>query len=157
MPQLGIDTTGVKPSETFDLLPAGDYLAMIVDSEVNPTKAGDGHYLKLEFQIVGEGAGYGRKVWARLNFDNPSERAKEIAFRDLAAIQEAVGKPGRLDHSEDLHDIPMTIKLKVEKGRDGYQDSNEVKSYKPASVAASAAATPAAKTAPAGTPPWKRG
>ena len=48
----GFDARTVEPNEGFDVLPAGEYDAAIVASEVKTTTAGDGKYLKLELQVL---------------------------------------------------------------------------------------------------------
>ena len=50
----GFDANKVEPT-TFEALPAGRYLAAITDSEMKPTKNGDGRYLQLAFTVL-EGA-----------------------------------------------------------------------------------------------------
>ena len=42
----------VEPTTEFETIPAGRYQAMIVESEMKPTKSGSGSYLQLTFQIV---------------------------------------------------------------------------------------------------------
>src|SRR5690606_14954828 len=84
------DATNVAPSEDFSPIPVGEYSAHIVDSDVKPTKNNTGHYAELEFEVTA-GEFKGRKVWARLNLDNPNPKAVEIAQRELSAICHAVG------------------------------------------------------------------
>jgi hypothetical protein len=71
-------------------IPEGDYEVEIDDTEEKSNKAGTGRYLQLTFRVI-SGPHAERKLWARLNLDNPSEKAVEIARRDLAAICRAVG------------------------------------------------------------------
>lgn len=163
----GFDATQVEPQDSFEPLPAGWYPVIISDSEMKPTKAGNGQYLQLELTVI-EGEHEGRKTWDRLNLDNPNQTAVEIAQRALSAICRAVGVMAPNDSSE-LHDRPFEVKLSVKPAKDTYEASNEVKGYRAlggeeaAPAAAPAARQPAAragKTAPAAsaakTPPWKR-
>ena len=76
-------------ADQFEPVPAGKYLAAIVESEMKPTKSGNGHFLELTFE-VGEGPYKGRKLWARLNLDNPNPQAVQIARGELSAICRAV-------------------------------------------------------------------
>ena len=48
----GFDANQVDPASNFDPLPAGKYLAAIIESEMKPTKAGTGNYLALTFQVL---------------------------------------------------------------------------------------------------------
>ena len=70
----GFDANDVEPSADLEPIPAGKYQAVITESEMKPTKAGNGHYLQLAFQII-EGEYRNRFVWARLNLDNPNATA----------------------------------------------------------------------------------
>ena len=85
---IGIDSVDAL----FDPIPAGKYLAAIIESNMKPTKSGKGQYLELTFQIL-EGDFKGRKVWARLNLDNPSAQTVKIARGELSAISRAVSDP----------------------------------------------------------------
>ena len=130
----GFDSTQIAPSEDFSPLPAGSYDVIITNVEVKKTKAGTGQYLALEFTVSG-GQLQGRKVWSNLNLINPSQKAVEIAQRDLSAICQAVGKP-RVQHEGELLNCSLHIKVIVK------DDRNEVKSY----------ATGATPNIPAGAP-----
>ena len=46
----GFDAREVEPAVEFAPLPAGKYIAAIVESETKPTKAGGGSYLQLKVQ-----------------------------------------------------------------------------------------------------------
>lgn len=71
-------------------LPEGDYDVEIDDTEEKETKSGTGRYLQVTFKVI-SGPHADRKIWARLNLANSSEKAVEIARMDLAAICRAVG------------------------------------------------------------------
>ena len=141
----GFDATKVEPSCGYDPIPEGKYLAIIVGSETKPTKSGNGHYLELAFQVV-DGQYKGRRVWARLNLDNQSRQAVEIARADLSAICRAVGVMRPQDSSE-LHNLPLSIRV-VCRMREGTGDiTNEIKGYERRGAA------PSARHAGAGDPP----
>jgi len=149
----GFDANEVDPAVGFDPVPAGKYLAVITESEMKPTKSGNGRYLQLTFQII-EGEFKGRLLWARLNLDNPSAMAVKIARAELSALCRAIGVMQPKD-SVELHNLPVVIKVACKKRDDvpGGEISNEIKGYE-----ARQAATPApTSTATAGSaPPWKR-
>lgn len=144
----------VKPMESRDVIPAGTYSAVITDSEMKATKSAGGERLNLTFQII-EGEHEGRKVWAGLNLKNSNPKAEEIAMRELSSICRAIGviTPRQ---SQDLHDKPMKIKVKVRPADGQYQASNEINGYEPLSGTVSQASTPAAAPAASNTPPWKK-
>lgn len=119
--QLNFDASRVEPSVPFEALPAGEYIVATTGAEVNPTKANDGHLLKLEHTVV-EGQYKGRKIFNRLNLWNKNPQAVEIAWRDLSALCHAASVL-QVATVDQLFNIPVTVKLTT----DGQY--NEVKGY----------------------------
>lgn len=159
MAQLNFNAADVQPLDSFEAIPAGTYEAVIVDSEMKPTKSGTGSYLELAVEIV-TGDFQGRRVWSRLNLANPNVKAVEIARRELSSICRAVGVMNPGDSSE-LHNVPFLVVVKKVK-RDDDTYVNEIGGWKPK---AEAAAMPAAPATPAraaqaaatqGKAPWSR-
>jgi len=144
----GFNAEEIQP-DSFDALPAGWYEVMIVESENKETKAGTGSYLQLTLEVV-SGEHRGRKLWDRLNLDNPNSTAVEIAQKTLSAICRAVGVL-RPQDSAELHDKLMLAKV-ISKKYEG-EDRNEIKGYKEAGAKAPAASRGASSDVPA----WKRG
>ena len=146
----GFNAENVEPNAPRDPIPAGWYKCVIEASEEKPTKAQTGSYLQLTMQVI-EGDHAGRKVIDRLNLNNPNQTAVEIAQRTLSSICRAVGVMTPRD-SQDLHDKPMMVKVKVKPASGDYSANNEVDDYatidggQPNSAPSSSAATP----------PWKR-
>jgi len=150
MATLNFNANEVDPAVGFDPIPAGSYTAIITESEMKPTKTGNGRYLQLTFQII-DGDCKGRLVWARLNLENPSEMAVKIARAELSSICRAVGVMAPRD-SLELHNTPLTIRVACKKRDDTGEITNEIKGFESVNGAA-----PVAPTAAAGsTPPWKR-
>lgn len=110
------------------------YLAEIVKSEVKSTKDKKGKYIALVFKTDEDGPNPGYRLFANLNIVNPSETAVKIARADLKAICEAVGHEGELEDTEDLHNIPMMIKVTLKPETSQWPAKNEIKGYKPASM-----------------------
>lgn len=172
MAELGgnFDATQVQPSQAFDVLPAGKYKVHVVDSDMKPTKNGDGQYLWLELDIV-DGPHQGRKLWDRLNIVNSNAQAVEIAQRQLSALCHATGKLNVSD-SQELHFIPVIATVRVRAASGGYDASNEIRGYEAAGAVAQAPkpfgarpaqgngrATPpaaAVNSAVAASAPWKK-
>jgi hypothetical protein len=148
----GFDANKVEPSSDFDAIPAGKYLAIISESEMKPTKAGNGMYLQLTFQII-DGPYKNRLLWARLNLENPNATAVQIARAELSAICRAIGVLAPND-SVELHNLPLIIHVKCKKRDDTGDITNEIKGYakKDAQAAPAANAQPQANA----TPPWRR-
>jgi hypothetical protein len=150
MPSLnGFNANDVDPNVGFEPVPAGKYLAVIVDSRTKQTKNGAGEYLQLEFEIV-DGPYKGRKVWERLTLRHPNETTVKIAKATLSAICRAVGVMKPSD-SVELHGIPLTVVVGLKKREDNGEMTNVVKAFE-RREAASARPTAVAGSAP----PWKR-
>lgn len=129
MAQLNFDATQVQPNAGIaDPVPADWYDVMFDESEMKPTKAGDGAYLQLRANII-TGQYANRKLWVRLNLQNANQQAVDIAYADLSAICHAVGVM-HLQDSQQLHGIPLKVKVKLRPADDNYDASNEVVSFK---------------------------
>lgn len=181
MATLTFDAANVEPAVAFDLLPPGKYEVQVVQSEMRPTRAGDGQLLWLEMDIL-SGQFAGRKIWDQLNLVNRNATTVEIAQRRLSAICHALGQI-QVSDSEQLHFRPLVCVLKAKAaGPDKHgvhrEASNEVNTYEPIGGRRAAPATatpprpgprptaaPAAEPAPApapartpaaAVPPWRR-
>lgn len=155
MAELSFDATQVQPQQEFDLLPAGKYLAQVIDSEVVPTKAGTGQMLKLTFEIM-DGEHANRRLWARLNIANENAQAQQIGLAQLSALCHAVGIT-KLTDSLELHEKPVLVTVKVRKAKPGdtYGDSNDVTGFA-AATAAGGSPRPAVSKPAATVPPWQK-
>lgn len=147
----GFNAADVPPTQ-FDVLPAGEYEAVIVASELKPTQNGGGKYLKLELQIL-SGEYQNRKLFDNLNIENKNAQAVTIARGTLSAICRSVGVLTPHDSSE-LHNKPMRIKVKVQPARDGYDESNKIVAYKPRQTGPATVQSAAPVTALANAAPW---
>jgi hypothetical protein len=145
----GFDATAVEPSTGFDPLPDGKYPVVITESEMRVNKAGTGRYLLLTFQIT-DGPHQGRKLWARLNLENPSAMAVQIARAELSALCRAVGVLAPQE-SVELHNLPLVVHVRCVRRADTGEMTNEIRSY--AKVESAAPNGPPSATR---TPPWKR-
>lgn len=130
--------------DSYDIIPEGEYVAMIDESTIKPTKkaleeAGNnadlplenysGLRLNLRFKIMG-GDYDGKYIFNGLNIKNPNPVAVEISQKELATICRAVGKVSIQDSAE-LHNTPMSIKVKVKPATAQYEAQNAIKSYEP--------------------------
>jgi len=145
----GFNANNVDPATDFEPIPAGKYLAIITDSEVKATKSGTGQYLELTFQVI-DGPYKGRLLWSRLNLENPSAQAVQIAQGELSAICRAVGVMQPKD-SIELHNVPLLVTVKCKKRDDTGDMTNEVRGY-----AKKETATGAPQQETTSTPPWAR-
>jgi len=135
------DANQVEPSASYEPMPAGFYPMMITDSEMKDSKSG-GQYLKLTVEVC-DGAMKGRKVFTNLNLVNANQTAVDIARRDLSAICHAVNVLTPQD-TQELHYKPFVGKVKVRPAQNGYEASNEMAGYEPATEANAAKCNQAA-------------
>lgn len=132
-------------------LPAGDYPVVITKSDVKATKAGTGHYIELEIQVT-DGEFSGRRLWERLNVDNPNKTAEDIAKAALGQLCTAVDVLD-MEDTEQLHDIPFVISVEIDRKE---PDRNRVVGYSKLISAPKAAPAPAARPAASGARPWQK-
>jgi hypothetical protein len=145
----------------FEPLPAGWYTATISQSELKATKAGNGQYIKLRYDITGP-SHQGRVVFGNLNIKNANPKAEEIGRADLGEIMRAIGL-AKVTDTDQLIGGQIGIKLSV-KDDAQYGASNEVKGFRSlsGSAAPAAAVIPAKASAPApaspakAAPPWAK-
>jgi hypothetical protein len=145
----GFDANKVDPSTGFDPIPAGRYVAMVTDSELKPTKSGDGRYLQLTFQIL-DGEFKNRYVWARLNLENRNETAVKIARAELSSLCRATGIMTPRDSCE-LHGVPLIVTVRCKKDKETGEVTNEIRGFakKDSLPGQPQQVTPS-------TPPWRR-
>jgi hypothetical protein len=153
MATFNFNAAGIEPMQprSFGPLPNGDYEMIITKSDVKATKAGTGHYLELEMQVV-SGEHSGRRHWERLNVDNPNKTAQDIAEAALAALCFAVGVTDMTDTAQ-LHDIPFVAHVEIDRKE---PDRNRIVGYASIGAAKPAAPAPAARPAPAAAAPARK-
>jgi len=144
----------------FEPLPAGWYTATISQSELKATKAGNGQYIKLRYDITGP-SHQGRVVFGNLNIKNANPKAEEIGRQQLGDIMRAIGL-AKVTDTDQLIGGQIAIKLEVKEDAQ-YGASNEVKGFKSVSgSAAPAASIPQGQSNPAqaatakAAPPWAK-
>lgn len=149
----GFDATAPENQRTNSVVPAGEYPAIMVESEKKPTNAADGHYLKTKWQIV-SGEFQNRIVFKNFNLWLPAhkEQALQIARGEFSEFCRAVGVPNPKDSSE-LHNKVCQIKVKVRVDKSGqYDDQNDIAGFKP--IGKSAAVAVPAGAGSGGNDPW---
>lgn len=136
----GFDANKVEPNEGFDLIPAGDYEAIMVKSEKKATKDNTGDMLKTEFQIL-NGKYQNRKLFHNFNLwlgcrlpagtaiPENTKTAIRISEGNLSALCRAIGvlTPKA---SEELHNKPVRITVKAIPPKGEYAAKNEISSFK---------------------------
>jgi hypothetical protein len=152
MAQFNFDASQIAPQASTGPLPAGVYLAHIVESDVQPLKSGNGEGLKLTFEII-DGQFKGRKVWENLNIRHTSEDTQRIAQSQLSALCHAVNVIKLMDTAA-LHFKPVRINVTVREAVGQYKASNNIKGYEAAGGGISAPATAPTPAPVAEAPTW---
>jgi hypothetical protein len=124
----GFNAAEVEPNSGFTPIPAGEYPAVVIESEMKATKDSTGKYLELKLQIL-NGQYQNRVLTDRLNLVNKNETAVQIAKGTLSSLCRAINVLTPNDSAE-LHNKPLTIVVKIGKDQSG-NPQNDVKGYKP--------------------------
>lgn len=146
---LNFDASKIEVNESYDVIPDNTIVnAVITSSEWKETKDKTGGYLALKYEII-DGNYKGRLIFENINLQNSNDKAVKIAQETLAKICNAIGKI-TVQNSEELHNIPMSLKLGVNPAQNGYEASNKIKSY--SKISGSVGVQPQAETKP----PWAK-
>ena len=157
MASFQFNAANVAPQQSFTPIPAGSYIAQVVESEIKPTKNGTGQMMNLTFEVL-DGQYRNRKFFGRINVVNQSAEAERIGQSQLSALCHATGVM-QLQDTVQLHGKPVKIKVKVRVDESGkYDASNEVTGYEAISGAVQVpAASQQAQAAPAASSaPWAK-
>lgn len=111
------DARQFDPSQLASQLPLGDHLVIAYQSEIKPTKDNGGGYLQYDLRII-EGPNTGATGPKRFNLYNGSQKAVEIAHRELSAMAHACGV-FQITDSAQLHEIPFRVRVELQKGEAG--------------------------------------
>lgn len=158
MPELGqaFNAGEVEPSAEIKPIPAGWYAAVVVKTEITPTKSGSGKYLAVEFALMEQ---YhpelkGRKFWEQLNLYNSNQQTVDIANAHFSALCRATVGPVVVTNTDVLHGRSLAVKVKVRKSEE-FGDKNEVDrgAYDTLAARFGAGAPAAQAAAPAGAGP----
>lgn len=117
------------PSAPRTLVPKGWYSVVIAATRTKENNARTGSYLELELEII-EGEYKKRRIWDRLNLDNPNQTAVEIAKASLSAICHAVNVLTP-QTAEEFCDRPLMALVDIQPAKGQYGESNIVRGYKP--------------------------
>jgi hypothetical protein len=112
-----------------DLMPSGDYVVALVNSEEKANSKKTGHYIELTFEIQ-EGEHAGKKVIDRINHDNPNEKARDIAFATLRSLTRAIDRnPDEqpLSSTDELIGRRIVAKIENKEGAPMLDDSGNQK------------------------------
>ena len=135
---LDFDPTEVEVQTTYEPIPEGIYPINITKVEMKPTRAGNGKRLVIACKVT-DGDHRGRSIMTGLNVVNANPTAQEIGRKQLRVLLQAVDldgcrEMGRLVGKECLANVT------VKPPQNGYDASNDIKSFKAASGSARASA-----------------
>lgn len=125
-------------------LPAGDYLAEVIKTDLKDSKSG-GKYILYVFKVL-EGPKKGSTVLFNVNVVNDNVQAVEIGKRMNNKLCEAVGvNPNKKDlDSDEVKNIPLIITVTV-RPADSAHPGNDIKAFKKASAAGAPKKNPFAR------------
>lgn len=112
----------------YDLLPDGWYSASIKEVDLRTTKAGNGNYLNVRYDIMGP-THAGRVVFGMITVRNPNQTAERIGREQLSSLAAAIGMKEMPHDTDELVGGTLMINVKTRKSEQ-YGDSNEVKDFK---------------------------
>ena len=111
---------------SWDVLPAGEYVAQVVEASIQQPNSGDGYYLSLTWKII-EGAYEGRQVWQRITYQHSSEQAQTFGRKTLKDLCVATEVAEQVDDAEVFLFKPVRIRLGIERDKQGvYPDENRI-------------------------------
>lgn len=112
----------------YGLVPAGWYQATIAGAELKNTKAGNGKYIAIRYDITGPSY-QGKTLFANVNIKNPNPKAEEIGRQQLGEIMRSIGLSKVTDTDQLIGGI-LAIKVTIRPESGEYPEQNEVKGFK---------------------------
>lgn len=107
------DATQVDPTQGASQFPVGKHPVVIVHDEIRANKNQDGGLAALTLRIT-DGPSKGMEGEYRLNLYNKSEKAAEIAHKQLSALCHVTGVY-KIEDLRQLHNIPFIIEVALQK------------------------------------------
>lgn len=155
MANFNFDAATVEPSAPSGPIPAGNYLAQVIESDLKPLKSGNGMAIALTFQIL-DGEYKNRRVWTNLNVQHVKPEVQKIGQQQLSTLCRAVNVM-QLKDTAQLHNKPVVIRVKI-RVDEQYGDRNEVNGYEAVGSSAPQAAPAYAASAaqPSKKAPWEQ-
>ncbi len=92
------------PSSVKSAYSPGKYPVLIKVAEIRQTKAGTGHYIYLDEEIL-DGDRKGQHLFDQINIQNPSAQCVEIGLRTLSALARAIGLQTVTDTTQLLNQV----------------------------------------------------
>jgi hypothetical protein len=156
---ISVNDLPVSEAGNYDPLPAGWYTANITGAELKSTKAGDGQYIAVRYDITGP-SHQGRVVFGNINVRNASPKAEGIGRQQLGDIMRAIGL-AKVSDTDELIGGSLSIKLDIKEAQGDYKARNEVRGFKalegsPTTFKSAAPSAPTASATAKAAPPWAK-
>jgi hypothetical protein len=120
-----------EPRE-YTPVPDGWYDARIMGAELKTTKAGNGRYISVRYDITGNEYA-GRVVFGNVTINNPNAAAESIGRKQLSQIALAGGMSALPKDTDELVGMDLKVKVTVRPATEQYAASNDVRDWKPIS------------------------
>lgn len=115
---------------TFGPIPKGVYNMVVTEAEETVTKAGNKR-INITFSIT-DGEYSGRKIWEGYNLTGENTKAVQISRGQLKALWKCAGHTDfRIESADKFIGIEVTASVKIQEGRDGFDDRNVISTFKP--------------------------
>lgn len=111
-------------------LPVGFYGMVITRSVIKDTKAKDGKYLEVEFDIAEPSDYSNRKFWDKFNIFNASAKAQRIGREQLSDLLQAIGLSGDAE-PDDMVGASVNAYLLIEPAKGDWEAKNKCGKYLP--------------------------
>ena len=128
--KLGINFDGVEETKTeFELLPEGQYVTTVTNTELKANKSGTGKYLKVTLKIVGQKY-KNRVLFQNFTTEHDNTVAESIGRGQLKNLIQSAGlDPTKFTETEDLHGCSVIANVST-KHDPNYGEQNVIKSFK---------------------------
>lgn len=151
----GFDANQDYGALSYEALPAGNYEAVLVESEDKVSETTGCEYIGLVWEII-EGEHKGRRIWDNVMRKHQKPEVVAIGNRKLKAIMGALGPA---NDTSDWHGQPIGLKVTRKFNKDRGENQNNVGDYFSMNAEAppKAAPKPAPAKAAGGVPgkkPW---
>lgn len=125
---------------------AGTYPLELTESDVVPTKNGNGQLFKFTAQVT-DGEHKGRLVWGQMNLQNANATAQEIGQSEFRALREATGVLSPED-TDEFHFKQFNAAVIIEPAKGEYKAKNAINWRATAKLAGAEDGPGAGKAAP---------
>ena len=141
--QLNFNAATVEPKvDSFEPIPEGEYVAIITDSPIGPSKNSPWNtQIAFTFKVI-DGPFANRTVFDYVTIEtsaNPAQQSQEQITKANNAVMKGRGRLSAICHAvgvlnvaqtEDLHSRPLIIKVKVKPGSGSYGPGNNIVDFK---------------------------